>query len=108
MDRGFRDTVIGLSPWQAWPGQTVLERFADLDVSLSSTAICVVDDQGYLAFESSVAIDPDAVAAVLVPHAPSCVGLEAMAVTGDVQPGCCHGAFPLAASRCSRFSASAV
>jgi transposase len=56
---------------------TVMEHFAGLDVSLSMTAICVVDNQGQVVFEGSVATDPDALAAALLPHAPGRVGLEA-------------------------------
>ena len=38
---------------------------------------CVVDDQGGIVFEGSVATDPDVLTAALMPHAPGCVGLEA-------------------------------
>jgi len=55
----------------------VVERFAGLDVSLSTTAICIVDNQGQVILEGSVATDPDRIAAALAPHAPSLVGLEA-------------------------------
>src|SRR3954447_6124405 len=53
------------------------ERFAGLDVSLATTAICVVDEKGDVVLEVSVPTDPEAIAAVLVPHAPSRLGLEA-------------------------------
>lgn len=53
------------------------ERFAGLDVSLETTSICVLDDQGRVVFEGAVATDPDAIRGALVPHAPGCVGLEA-------------------------------
>jgi transposase len=56
---------------------TVTERFVGLDVSLSTTTICVVDSHGGMIFEGSVSTDPDALAAVLAPHAPGCIGLEA-------------------------------
>jgi transposase len=56
---------------------TVMKRFAGLDVSLATTAIWVVDDQGEVVFEGSVTTDPDAIAAALAPHAPDLVGLEA-------------------------------
>ena len=53
------------------------EHFAGLDVSLETTTICVIDDQGGVVFEGSVATDSDAIAGALAPHAPGCVGLEA-------------------------------
>ena len=56
---------------------TVMKRFAGLDVSLSATAIWIVDDQGQVVFEGSVATDPDVIAAALAGHAPDLVGLEA-------------------------------
>ena len=34
---------------------TVMEHFAGLDVSLETTTICVIDDQGGVVFEGSVA-----------------------------------------------------
>jgi hypothetical protein len=42
-----------------------MKRFAGLDVSLSTTSISVVDDQGQVVFEGSVATDPDTIAAAL-------------------------------------------
>jgi transposase len=69
---------------------TVMERFAGLDVSLSTTAICVIDDQGHVVFEASVVTDPDAVAAALVPHAPGCVGLEAGPMSEWLHTGLSH------------------
>ena len=36
------------------------EHFAGLDVSLETTTICVIDDQGGVVFEGSVATDSDA------------------------------------------------
>src|SRR5918998_6046888 len=56
---------------------TVMKRFAGLDVSLSTTSICVVDGQGHVVFEGVVTTDPDAIGAVLAPHGPDLVGLEA-------------------------------
>jgi hypothetical protein len=41
--------------------ETVMKRFAGLDVSLSTTSICVVDGQGHVVFEDVVATDPDAI-----------------------------------------------
>ena len=53
------------------------KHFAGLDVSLKTTAICVIDGQGGIVFEGSATTDPDAIAAVLTPYTPDCVGLEA-------------------------------
>ena len=54
-----------------------MKRFAGLDVSLSTTSICVVDGKGHIVFEGVVTTDPDAIGAVLAPHGPDLVGLEA-------------------------------
>jgi transposase len=56
---------------------TVMERFAGLDVSLSTTSICVVDGQGHIVFEGVAATDAEAIGAALAPHLPALVGLEA-------------------------------
>jgi transposase len=56
---------------------TVMKRFAGLDVSLSTTSICIVDGEGRIVFEGVVTTDPDAIGAVLAPHGPDLVGLEA-------------------------------
>jgi transposase len=48
-----------------------------LDVSLSTTSICVVDEEGHFVFEGVVTTDPDAIGAALAPHRPDLVGLEA-------------------------------
>jgi transposase len=56
---------------------TVMKRFAGLDVSLSTTSICVVDGHGQIVFEGVATTDPDAIGAVLAPHGPDLVGLEA-------------------------------
>ncbi|MFO1037823.1 MAG: IS110 family transposase [Geminicoccaceae bacterium] len=53
------------------------EHVAGLDVSLETTTICVIDGQGRIVLESSVATDPDLIAAVLAPHALRLVRLEA-------------------------------
>ena len=62
-----------------------MKRFAGLDVSLSTTSICVVDGQGHIVFEGVVTNDPEAIGAVLAPHGPDLVGLEA----GPARPSCC-------------------
>lgn len=70
----------------------MMEHFAGLDVSLETTAICVIDGQGGVIFEGSAMTDPDAIAAALAPYVPGCVGLEAGPLsewlhTGLVQHG---------------------
>ena len=66
------------------------EHFAGLDVSLETTTICVIDDQGGVVFEGSVATDSDAIAAALAPHAPGCVGLEAGPMSEWLHTGLTH------------------
>jgi len=44
---------------------TTMEHFAGLDISLEITAVCVVDDQGRIVAEGSVATDPDLIAIAL-------------------------------------------
>jgi transposase len=69
---------------------TVMEHFAGLDVSLETTTICVIDDQGGVVFEGSVATDSDAIAAALAPHAPRSVGLEAGPMSEWLHTGLTH------------------
>ena len=69
---------------------TMTGHFAGLDVSLEATSICVVDGQGGIVFEGSVATDPDAVAAALASHAPGCVGLEAGPMSEWLHTGLTH------------------
>ena len=54
-----------------------MERFAGLDVSLSTTSICVVGSQGHIVFEGVAATDAEMIGAALAPHLPALVGLEA-------------------------------
>jgi hypothetical protein len=56
---------------------TVIACFAGLDMSLSTTVLCVVDDQGQVVFEGSVATDAGAIATALASYAPGRIGLEA-------------------------------
>lgn len=51
--------------------------FAGLDVSLSTTSICVVDGRGQVLWEGVVTTDPDRIATTLLARAPDLVGLEA-------------------------------
>ena len=69
---------------------TMMEHFAGLDVSLETTTICVIDDQGGVVFEGSVATDSDAIAAALAPYAPGCVGLEAGPMSEWLHTGLTH------------------
>jgi transposase len=56
-----------------------MELFAALDVSLKTTSICLVDEDGNILAESTVASDPAAIAEFLSPHrrALARLGLEA-------------------------------
>lgn len=56
-----------------------MTMFAGLDVSLKTTALCPVDDDGQIVLETEVASDPDAIAAPLNPYGASLrtVGHEA-------------------------------
>jgi transposase len=58
---------------------TAMELYAALDVSLETTAMCVVDRDGTIIFEAVVASNADALAARLSPYAArlSRIGLEA-------------------------------
>ena len=67
-----------------------MERFAGLDVSLSTTSICVVDGQGQIVFEDVVATDPEAIGAALAPHVPALVGLEAGPMSEWLHTGLSH------------------
>jgi transposase len=49
--------------------RTVVEYFAGLDVSIETTAICVVDENGAVMLEDSVATSPDSIAMALEPFA---------------------------------------
>ena len=46
-----------------------MEYFTGLDVSVDETAICVVGDDGKVAFETAVETDPAAIAEALRPYA---------------------------------------
>lgn len=56
-----------------------MELYAALDVSLETTALCIVDREGAIILESVVTSDPEAIADRLRPHAPHLrrIGLEA-------------------------------
>ena len=45
------------------------EHFAGLDVSVATTAVCVVDAAGEVVLRTEVATEPEAIAAVLAPYA---------------------------------------
>jgi transposase len=46
-----------------------MAHFAGLDVSIEETAVCVVDDQGTVLLQCSVATEPEAIAEALAPFA---------------------------------------
>jgi transposase len=60
-----------------------MEHYVGLDVSLKSTAICVVDAKGKIVREGVVITDPEAIAAFIGLHAPDAVriGLESGATS---------------------------
>jgi transposase len=45
-----------------------MEFFSGLDVGMDETAICVVDDKGKVALQTTVVTDPDAIKLVLKPY----------------------------------------
>jgi transposase len=55
-----------------------MEHYVGLDVSLKSTAICVVDANGKIVREGAAATDPETIAAFIASYAPDAVriGLE--------------------------------
>jgi transposase len=60
-----------------------MECYAGLDVSLKSTAICIVDAKGKIVREGTVPTDPEAIATFIASHAPDAVrvGLESGATS---------------------------
>jgi transposase len=60
-----------------------MERYVGLDVSLKSTAICIVDAKGKIVREGVAPTDPEAIAAFVARHAPEPVrvGLESGATS---------------------------
>ncbi len=66
-----------------------MEYFAGLDVSVDETAICIVSDKGAVEMTSSVATDPESIAAALAPYLSRLrrVGHEAGALSPWLQPG---------------------
>lgn len=69
-----------------------MELYAALDVSLETTAICVVDEDGTIIVERTVASDPVAIAAILSPHREELVrlGLEAGPLSAWLADGLAH------------------
>lgn len=65
------------------------EHFAGLDVSVETTAVCVVDAAGEPVWRGEVATDPEAIALALAPWAASLrrVGHEAGSLSPWLQPG---------------------
>ena len=64
-------------------------HFAGLDVSIEETAVCVVDDQGTVLMQCSVATEPQAIAEALAPFAATLrrAGHEAGALSPWLHPG---------------------
>jgi hypothetical protein len=60
-----------------------MERYIGLDVSLKSTAICIVDAKGRIVREGAVTTDPETIATFIGLHAPEPVriGLESGATS---------------------------
>jgi len=65
-----------------------MEHFAGLDVAMEASALCVVDSNGTIVHEASVATDPDAIAAALAPWGRTLgrVGHEAGSLSPWLQP----------------------
>jgi hypothetical protein len=63
-----------------------MEHFAGLDVSVKETSVCIVDDVGKIIREVRVAIEPEALLAVLKNPANHSGEL-------DWKPGRCHNGF---------------
>ena len=49
-----------------------MEHYVGLDVSLKSTAICIVDAKGKIVREGAVITDPETIAAFIASYAPRC------------------------------------
>ena len=66
-----------------------MAHFAGLDVSIEETAVCVVDDQGTVLMQCSVATEPEAIAEALAPFAATLrrAGHEAGALSPWLHPG---------------------
>ncbi|MFZ4072520.1 MAG: IS110 family transposase, partial [Caulobacterales bacterium] len=64
-----------------------MTTFAGLDVSLKTTALCLVDEEGKIVLETEIASEPDAIAAALRPYGASLrkVGHEAGALSPWLQ-----------------------
>ena len=65
------------------------EHFAGLDVSVATTAVCVVDAGGEVVFRGEAATEPEAIARVLAPWAATLrrAGHEAGSLSPWLQPG---------------------
>ena len=66
-----------------------MAHFAGLDVSIEETAVCIVDDQGTVLMQCSVATEPEAIAEALAPFAATLrrAGHEAGALSPWLHPG---------------------
>lgn len=74
-----------------------MDCFAGLDVSIDETAICVVDAAGTTMMTTSVATDPEAIAAALEPYRGQLLraGHEAGALAPWLQPGLLERGVPI-------------
>jgi hypothetical protein len=75
--------LLRLGSWRRWAAEAIpreagMVRYAALDVSLETTAICVVDEDGHVTAEAKVRTCPDAIRDFLAAKAPNLrrVGLE--------------------------------
>jgi hypothetical protein len=57
-------------------GRPRMEHFVGLDVATLKTAVCVVDREGEIVFETEVETDPLVIAEILKPWARTLRGLE--------------------------------
>lgn len=80
-------TAEAAAPSRSRRGRPLMTTFAGLDVSLKTTALCLVDEEGKIVLETEVASEPDAIADALRPYGASLrkVGPEAGALSPWLQ-----------------------
>jgi hypothetical protein len=76
-----------------------MEFFTGLDVGMDETAVCVVDDKGKVALQTTVVTDPEAIKVALRPFLGRLrrVGHEA----GRCRPGCIRNCSSWVCRRCA-------
>src|ERR1700704_6155572 len=57
---GWCDGVEGLRPRSKHQGETTMDHYAGIDVSLECSSVCVVDASGKIVRETKVASEPEA------------------------------------------------